>query len=113
MQRTANRIVVNVGNFYIKYQPELLYLAWYQRQKVDDKLSPQTSNYAFYSHIKPWWLSTKPYTGVTHLGDNAVLSVVNVYQARGIYHSLLGISKLLDLFMTVQLQGCKLIEAGE
>lgn len=77
------------------------------------KLSPQTSNYAVYSHIKPWWLSTKPYTGVTHLGDNAVLSVVNVYQTRGVYHSLLGISKLLDLFMTVQLQGCKLIEAGE
>lgn len=43
VQRTAHRIVVNVGNFYIKYQPELLYLAWYQRQKVDDKTV--TSNF--------------------------------------------------------------------
>lgn len=104
---------MNVGNLFVKYQPELLYLAWYQRQKLTIKLSPQTSNYAFYSHIKPWWLSTKPHTGVTHLGDNAVLSVVNFYQTRGIYHSLLGISQLLDLFMTVQLQDCELIAAGE
>lgn len=43
VQRTPSRIVVNDGNLFIKYQPELLHLAWYQRQHVDDKTV--TSNF--------------------------------------------------------------------